>query len=291
MFPAAFEYERATTVDEAVSLLADHQDVDVELLAGGHSLLPTIKSGLAAPDVLVDVSDVAELAGISVDERSSTIGATTTYVDVTTHDELASVAADFVEAVAMIGDRQVRNVGTVGGNIAHADPASDLPGVVLAADATMHITGPNGERAVPADEFFLAMYTTDVGPNDVLTAVELPNLGPHDAGTYVKRSSPSSGYAMIGVAVRLFTDGGTITDARVAVNGAFETARRLHPVEDALIDASPSDDLAADAGARATEDVESWELMEDVHVSSEFRGHLLGVYTERAVEQALDRIA
>lgn len=290
MFPAAFDYVRADSVDDAVSLLTEHGDGDVELLAGGHSLLPTIKSGLAAPDVLVDLSGVEELATIEVDDDTSTIGATTTYVEVTDHADLAHAVPDFAEAVAAIGDRQVRNVGTVGGNIAHADPASDLPGVILAADATLHVTGPDGDRAVSADDFFLAMYTTDVGPAEVLTAVELPNLGEHDTGVYVKRSSPSSGYAMIGVAARVFTDGETITDARVAANGAFETARRLEPVEDALVDASITEEVAADAAARATEDVEEWELMDDVQVSSDFRGHLLEVYTERALDRAFDRL-
>ena len=290
MFPAQFDYVRAESVDDAVSLLAEHGDRDVELLAGGHSLLPTIKSGLAAPDVLVDVSGLEELSTIEVGEDTSTIGATTTYVAVNNHADLAHAVPDVVETVAAIGDRQVRNVGTVGGNIAHADPASDLPGVVLAADATLHITGPDGDREVSADDFFIAMYTTDVGPDEVLTAVEIPNLGEHDSGAYVKRSSPSSGYAMIGVAARVFTDGETITDARVAANGAFETARRLEPVEDALIDASIGEDLAADAAAQATADVEEWELMDDVQVSSDFRGHLLEVYTERALDRVFDRL-
>lgn len=291
MFPDEFDYYRASDVDEAIDLLAEHADAETELLAGGQSLLPTIKSGLASPEVVVDISGIDELAGIEVREDAVTFGAGTTYVDALDHDDAMTACPDFMETVAEIGDLQVRNVGTIGGNLAHADPASDLPGAALAADATFHVRGPDGERTIDAEDFFVAMYTTALGPTDVLTSVEVPTLAETDAGAYVKKSSPSSGYAMIGVAVRLRTDGAEITDARVAANGAFEMARRLPPVEEALVGRAVDDtSLPAEAGAEATTGVEEWELMDDVQVSSEFRGHLLEVYTERALERARDRI-
>lgn len=291
MFPDAFDYYRAEDLSEAVDLLVEHADGEVELLAGGQSLLPTMKSGLASPSVVIDISGVPELSGIDVDEEATTFGAGTTYADAIDREEVADQCPGFMDAVEIIGDRQVRNVGTIGGNIAHADPASDLPGAALAAGATLHLHGPDGEQTIPADDFFIAMYTTALGSTEILTAVEVPHVGETGTGAYVKKSSPSSGYALIGVAVRLETEADEITNARLAANGAFETARRLEPVEDVLIGRSlEALDLAESAAGEATTDVEGWELMDDVQVSSEFRGQLLEVYTERAIDKALERI-
>jgi len=289
MYPGEFDYYRAGTVEEAVALLADHDDV--ELLAGGHSLLPTMKSGLASVDALVDISEVPDLQGVEVDDGAVTVGAATTYADVLTTDGLVAAAPAFAEALGKVGDTQVRNRGTVGGNLAHADPGSDLPGVVLAADATVHATGPDGERTIAADDLFVATYTTALDEEELLTAVEFPALGEHDAGAYVKKENPASGYAMIGVAVRLSTDGEAVGTARVGVNGALNVASRLEPVEDAIEGGAVDDpELAGEAADHATDGVEEWELMEDVHASAEFRAHLLEVYTERAIQAALDRV-
>lgn len=291
MFPAEFEYVRPESVDEALDLMEERAGEDVELLSGGHSLLPTVKSGLASPDVLIDIGAIEDLHGIDVGEESITFGALTTYADIDDSTVAWERCTDLAEAAAAVGDIQVRNRGTIGGNLAHADPAADPPAAALAADATIHVEGPDGDRTVPADEFFIAMYTTGVGEGEVLTAVEVPTLGDGDAGAYVKKASPSSGYAMIGVAVRLRTDGETIESARVAANGAFDHAQRLEPVEEALEGESlDREDLAADAASHATDDVEDWELMDDLQASGEFRGHLLGVYAERAIDRALDRV-
>ncbi len=290
MFPNKFDYVRATSVAEAIDLLEEYADADTEILAGGHSLLPTIKSGLASPEVVVDISGLDELAGLEIGPETTTFGATTTYADVLHTDGVYDAVPDVAETVEVIGDRQVRNAGTMGGNLAHADPASDLPAVVVAADATIQIQGPDGERAVPASEFFIAMYTTDLGPSELITAIEVPNVGDDEGATYVKKKSPSSGYAMVGVAARLRTDGDSIEAARLAANGAFDHAQRLEAAEDALVGATVTDDLAATAAGAATDGVEEWELMDDIQVSSDFRGQLLEVYTERAIQQALDRV-
>lgn len=290
MFPSDFDYYRASSVEEAVELLAEHQDAETQVLAGGHSLLPTMKSGLASPDVVVDISDISELTGVTISDDSTTIGAGTTYVDVLAHPDITTVCPDLAETLEVVGDRQVRNAGTVGGNLAHADPASDIPGVAVAADADLRVAGPDGERTVPAEDFFIAMYTTALEATDLLTEVEFPNVGATDGAAYVKKSSPSSGYAMIGVAARLGTDGDVITEARLAANGAFDHPQRLTPVEDALID-TPVDAIDARAVAdHATDGVESWELMDDIQVSGEFRAHLLEVYTGRAIERSLERL-
>jgi carbon-monoxide dehydrogenase medium subunit len=292
MYPDQFDYRRAESVADALDLLAEHGDEEAELLAGGHSLLPTMKSGLASPDVLIDVSEVPDLTGVETDGDATTVGAMTTYADVVADEDVHEHCPAFAAAVEEIGDVQVRNRGTIGGNLAHADPASDLPGAALAADATIHAEGPDGERTIPADEYFLAMYTTALAEDELLTAVEIPNADEGDAGAYAKKASPASGYAMVGVAVRLHTDGETIEEARVGANGAFTEGRRLEPVEEALAGSDvDAEDLAADAGGRATEGVEDWELMEDMQASAEFRGRLLEAYAERAIDDALDRVA
>ena len=290
MYPRSFEYHAATDVADALDLLAEHGDRDVELMAGGHSLLPTMKSGLATPEVVVDLGDVDDLTGIEHGDGSTRIGAMTTYTELADDDELDS-ATCLSETARAIGDVQVRNMGTIGGNLAHSDPAADLPAAVLASDATIHAQGPDGERTIPASSFFEGMFTTALGEDELLTAVDVPHLGDGDAAAYVKKASPSSGYAMVGVAVVLETDGSTVTAARIAANGAFDHAQRLSGVEDALTGESLDTDGLADAAAdHATDDVEDYMLMEDTQASGEFRAHLLEVFTRRAIETAVDRV-
>jgi carbon-monoxide dehydrogenase medium subunit len=289
MYPASFEYRTAADVQEAVDLLVEHGDREVELLAGGHSLLPTMKSGLSNPDVVVDVADIDQLYGVEHGDGSSHVGAMTTYATLADDETLARESV-IAETAAKIGDRQVRNVGTIGGNIAHSDPAADLPAAVLASGATIYARGPNGQRTIPASEFFEAIFTTALDDDELLTGVDVPHLGADGAGAYVKKASPSSGYAVVGVAVVLETDGSTVTSARVAANGAFDYARRLGSVEETLAGESIADDgLAERAAECATDDVESHVLMGDETASSEFRGHLLEVYTERAIEATFER--
>lgn len=290
MYPSQFDYYRADTVEEAIDLLADH-DGDVELLAGGHSLLPTMKSGLASPDVLIDIGGIDAMSGIDMADDTVTIGATTNYAEIASSEDLQGAAPALADAVAAVGDIQVRNRGTIGGNLAHADPAADPPAAALASNATIHLTGPDGDRRVDADDFFIAMYTTDVAEGELVTAVEIPTLGAGDAGAYVKKASPSSGYAMVGVAARLRTDGDTIDSARVAANGALDHATRLAPVEDHLEGRGLDDGIAGAAAEHATDDVEDWELMDDIQASAEYRAQLLEVYTERALARAVDRAA
>jgi carbon-monoxide dehydrogenase medium subunit len=291
MYPSPFDYYSADSVSDALDLLDEHADEETELIAGGHSLLPTMKSGLASPDVLVDIGDVPDLDGVGVDGNATTIGALTNYADIVDSEAAWENCPAVAEAAGEVGDVQVRNKGTLGGNLAHADPASDMPAAVLAANATIRATGPDGEREIDADDFFVAMYTTALDEEEILTGVEVPNLGADDAGAYVKKPSPSSGYAMVGVAVRLRTDGEHVENARVAANGALDHATRLGPVEEALTDAAVDEaGLAGDAAGRATDDVEEWELMDDLQASADYRAQLLEVYVRQAIELALDRV-
>ncbi|MFB6153705.1 MAG: xanthine dehydrogenase family protein subunit M [Halodesulfurarchaeum sp.] len=290
MFPDEFDYYQADSVAEARDLLAEHAGAEVELLAGGHSLIPTMKSGLASPDILIDISGIDDLRGIEWGDDGVTVGATTTYAEFLDAEAVADVAPAFYDAVEHVGDRQVKNRGTIGGNLAHADPAADLPGAALAADAEITILGDDGERTVPADEFFLGMYMTDVGMEEIVTSVTLSGPSDRVTGAYAKKASPSSGYAIVGVAVRLELAEGEITRARVGANGALDHGVRLEPVEDRLTGATPgTDGLAEEAGAVALEAVDESRLMSDSQASAEFRGALLETYTTRAIADALER--
>ena len=283
MFPDEFDYERPETVDEAIDLLVENPEA--ESLAGGHSLLPTMKSGLASPDLLVDISRIDAMQGIDHEDGTVSIGGLTNYATVDESDAVRENVEVFAEAAHAVGDVQVRNRGTVGGNLAHADPASDLPAAALAADATMVVQGPDGERRVDADDFFFGMYATDVNEGELLTRVEFP-ARPEATGAYAKKPSPSSGYAMVGVAVSLTVDAGLVDDVGVAANGIMDHGVRLDPVEDALGGTNPDEEAVAAAAANATDDLDEMMMMDDLQASAEFRAQLLETYAERAIRDA-----
>ncbi|GGL56372.1 FAD binding domain-containing protein [Halocalculus aciditolerans] len=288
MFPKQFDYYEASNVAEAFDLMDEHSDENAELLAGGHSLLPTMKSGLASPDALIDIGGIADLRGIEEDGDSTRIGALTHYADIADHDGLHEHAPALADAASQVGDVQVRNRGTIGGNLAHADPASDLPGAALAADATLLLESRDGSREVPADEFFLGMYATDVGPGELVTGVRVPHED-SAGGAYAKKPSPSSGYAMVGVAATVEVEDGTVTSARIGANGAMDHGVRLQPVEDELVGGPATEDAAEAAGEHAADDLDVDFMMDDNQASAEFRAQLLSVYTGRAVAAAIER--
>jgi len=285
MFPSEFEYKRAESVEEAITLLAE-QEGQTEILAGGHSLLPTMKSGLASPDVVVDIGGIDDLYGVDRGDDVVEIRALTSYSTVAGDDTLHDAIPAVTQAAEAIGDVQVRNRGTVGGNLAHADPASDLPAAVLAADATLHAEGPDGHRTISADDFFTGLYGTTLDEGELLTAVEVPT---HDIGTYVKKPSPSSGYAMVGVAVVIEFENGVVDAARIAATGAVDHAMRLPVVEEELVGTTLDEDDISAAAAHATDEIEAFELMDDNQASAEYRSTLLEVYTEQAVSGVADR--
>jgi carbon-monoxide dehydrogenase medium subunit len=290
MYPDEFDYYEAETAAEAIDLLEEHATEETELLAGGHSLLPAMKTGLSSPDVLIDIGGIEELHGVSVEDDTLVVGAMTTYSEFLDAEAAHEHAPALAAAVEQVGDRQVRNRGTVGGNLAHADPASDLPGAALVSDVTLVVQGPDGERTVPAEEFFFGMYATDLGPSELVTRVEVPSAA--DAvGTYAKKPSPSSGYAMVGVAVLLEADGGTITSVRVGANGVMDHGVRLEPVEEALTGEPMEEGTIEAAADRAADDLDTTMMMDDLQASGEFRAQLLGVYTERALREAMDRVS
>lgn len=294
MFPKTFEYYQADTIDEAIDLLKEHADSGAALLSGGHSLLPTMKSGLASPPKLIDIGEIEALRGIELEDDRVRFGALTTYASIADSEVAWEQSPAVAAAAHEIGDIQVRNRGTIGGNIAHADPASDLPAAVLASKGTLSVRGPDGSRDIAADDFFKGLYETALAPDELLVEITVPALKETEAGVYIKKPSPSSGYALVGVAVVLSIDGERIKSARVAATGALDHATRLTAVEQALV-GRPIDErdwkreeLRATA-ERATEGFELEAFMSDLQTSSEFRAHLLEMYTERALAEALKR--
>ena len=290
MFPDQFDYYRAESVSEALDLLDEHSGAETELLAGGHSLLPAMKSGLSSPDVLIDIGSVDEMHGVSVEGDTLSIGAMTPYDDFLDSEDAHEHAPALTAAVEQVGDTQVRNMGTVGGNLAHADPASDLPAPALVSDVTLVAEGPDGEREIPVDDYFFGMYATALDPDELLTRIEVPSAG--DAvGTYAKKASPSSGYAMTGVAALVESDGDSVQSIRVGANGVMDHGVRLEGVEDALTGETLDDDTIEAAADRATDGLDTDMFMSDLQASATFREQLLRVYTKRALTEAAERTA
>jgi carbon-monoxide dehydrogenase medium subunit len=285
MYPAAFDYHAPETLDEAIRLLAEG-DGDVKVLAGGHSLLPLMKLRLAQPRALVDIGRISGLSGITVGDAAVTIGALTTHAEVARSAALREKLPILAECAEHVGDLQVRNRGTLGGSLAHADPAGDLPAVILALDAELVARGPNGERVIGAGDFFVDLLTSALEPSEILTSIRIPLLPAHSGGAYLKFDHPASHYALCGVAAVLTLSGSTIADARVAITGVGPKAYRATGVESALKGGSAS---AAGFEAASASAADGQDTLGDLHASSEYRAHLARVFTRRALEAALGR--
>lgn len=272
MFPAPFDYVRAESLDHALGLLAG--DAEAKLIAGGHSLLPMLKLRLANPSTLIDIGRLAELRGIEASGGVLRIGSLTTHQELESSPVVKEHAPILREAAKAIADPAVRNRGTVGGNIAHADPASDLPAVLVALGATMHLRGPAGTRTVAAADFFVGLLESAVAPGEILTHVELPVLGPGDGSAYLKMEHPASGYTVCGAAAVIRAGVATL-----AFNGVADHAFAAPPpagLSDAAIDA-------------AAESIAIADPMSDRSASGPYRVHLAKVYGKRALKLARDR--
>lgn len=285
MIPAAFEYTRARTVREAISLLQQHGG-RAKLLAGGHSLLPLMKLRLAQPEVLVDLGFVDELRGIREEGSSLVIGALTTHDEVANSPLVRERVPLLAECAAQIGDVQVRNRGTIGGNLAHADPAADYPAAVLALEAQMECEGPSGTRTVPASQWFVDLLTTALGPDEVLCRVRVPVQQKGQGWSYTKLPHPASGYSLLGVACLITVDGGVCREARVAITGAGPKAVRLPKVEQALVGQKLDPGAVAEAARLAADGL---DVTDDLYASAEYKRHLAVVYTKRGLLRALER--
>jgi aerobic carbon-monoxide dehydrogenase medium subunit len=280
VIPTTFDYQRATSIDDALAKL--QASGGGKLLAGGHSLVPLMKLRLSEPSVLIDVARIPGLSGIREKDGKIEIGAATTHRDVAASDLLKNVCPIVAEAAAEIGDPQVRNRGTLGGSLAHADPAADYPAPMLAVDAEIHIKGPGGWRKVAASAFFQGLFTVDLAPDEIIVGVQ---FAPVKAAAYAKLHQRASHFAIVGVAAAAEVKGGVFQSARIGVTGAGTHATRLAAVEQALAGKPATKETIATASAAAAVD----EVNSDIHASDEYRRAMLKVFTRRALEGALAR--
>ena len=281
MIPTAFEYHRATSVEDAIRKL---RDTGGKLVAGGHSLVPLMKLRLSEPTALIEIARIPELSGIREQDAQIEIGAATVHHDIASSSVLRQNCPMVSDAAGEIGDPQVRNRGTLGGSLAHADPSADYPAVMLALDAGINIMGPGGSRVVKANDFFQDLFTVDLGPDEVITSVRFP---PIRAAAYAKLHQRASHYAIVGVAVALEIQGGTIQSARVGLTGASAFATRLANVEQALAGQPLSAQTIESAARIAGDDVR--EINADIHASESYRRAMIPVFARRALQGAAAR--
>jgi carbon-monoxide dehydrogenase medium subunit len=284
MYPAQFEYHTPGTIKEALDLLARHKD-DAKILAGGHSLIPAMKLRLAQPKHLIDLRKLTTLSGIKEDGGVIAIGAMTTHYQVETSPVVKAKCPVLASVAAQIGDPMVRNLGTIGGSLAHADPAADYPAAIIACGAEMVAEGPKGRRTIKADEFFKGLLTTALGPDELLVEVRVPVLAAKTGGNYQKFPHPASRYAVAGVSAVVTLDGaGKVAKASVGVTGAGTKATRAKGVEAALAGKAAD---AASIQAAAEKAAEGVDAQADLQGSEEYKRHLVRVMAKRALEAAV----
>jgi len=285
MIPGAFEYYAPRSLKDAVAFLSAHRD-DVKILSGGQSLLPLMKMRLSKPGYVVDIGRIPGLDTISEESGKLILGALVTHEQIEQSALLKTKCPLLPQTAATIADVQVRNRGTIGGSIAHADPAGDWPAAVLALDAEVKIFGPQGERWVNCSEFFLGLLMSVLEADEIVTAVRVPITG-GDKTAYQKAAPRSSGFAVTGVAVRLALDpGGACSRAAIGITGVADKAYRAERTEQMLSGKILDSRLIEQAAAESTRNV---EVIEDINGSSEYRAHLTRVYVQRAIEEALSR--
>ena len=281
--PAEFTYHRPTSLDEAIELLSS--DGGTRPLAGGHSLLPMMKLRLAEPQAIVDIGRIPGLDGIEQDEDMLRIGALATHAAVASSEVVRERCGVLAATAEGIGDRQVRNRGTIGGSLAHADPGADYPTVITALGATVVAQGTGGEREIAADEFFTGVFTTALEQAELITAVRVPALDAGVGASYEKHRHPASGYAVAGVAAVVNIEGGKCKEARIAVGGVTGTPVRATDAEQALVD-----EAAIEAAAEKVPAALSGAIG-DTYASGEYRVHLAQVLAKRAIRAAIDAAA
>jgi len=285
VIPAAFEYERAESVDHAIQLLGEHGD-EAKLLAGGHSLLPLMKLRLARPSVLVDIDRLSDLEYVREDGDRIEIGALTRIADVASNELLAQHNPLVAYAAGQVGDPQVRHRATIGGSLAHGDPASDPPTVILTLDAELVVKGPSGERTIPASSFFKSLFETDLGPQEVLTAIRVPKLAAGTGWSYQKFHRRALDWAIVGVAAVVEWSNGQISRAAIGLTNLGSTPLRASGVEQALSGAEASEQAIAAAAEHAPEGTDP---VTDTNASSEYRSELSKIFVRRAIQEALSR--
>ena len=280
MHPANFDYHRASSIDEAESLWKENSDAS--FLAGGHSLIPAMKLRLSDPGTLVDISGIDDLKGISRDGDTIRIGALTTHREVGSSDVVKDGCSALSEAAGMIGDPQVRNRGTIGGNVAHADPASDYPGILMALGATIVTSS----RSIVVDDFFTGLFETALNDGEIITEIQVPAIGAGSGAAYTKFFNPSSRYAVVGVGALVSKSNGSCFSCRIGVTGAADHAFRASVAEETLQGSDLGDDAVAASAAKVAD---GQEMLSDLSASANYRTHLCGVMAKRAIVEAASR--
>jgi aerobic carbon-monoxide dehydrogenase medium subunit len=287
MYPAAFEYHQPTSVRDALGLLGQFKD-DAKILAGGHSLIPMMKLRLAQPKHLVDLKKVPGLTGIREDQGTIAIGAMTTHWQVESSDLVKSKAPVLCEVGGIIGDPAVRNLGTVGGSLAHADPAADWPAIMIALGAEMVCEGTKGRRTVKVDDWFQGLMSTALGDDELLVEVRVPLWPAKSGAAYMKFPHPASRFAVVGVAAAVTLDGqGNASKVGVGVTGAGTKAVRAKTVEAACAGKKLD---AATIEAAAQKGHEGVDVQADLQGSVEYKSHLCRVFAKRALSEAVKRV-
>jgi aerobic carbon-monoxide dehydrogenase medium subunit len=285
MIPGSFDYYAPRSLEDAVKFLAAHRD-DVKVLSGGQSLLPLMKMRLSKPGAIVDIGRIPGLDAITEEGNNLIIGALVTHAQIESSELLQRQCPLLPQTATTIADVQVRNRGTIGGSIAHADPAGDWPAAIIALDAEIRIAGPNGERWVKCDDFFLGLLMSVLEPDELVTAIKVPITG-NDKTAYLKAAPRSSGFAVVGVAVRIGLDAsGNCNRAAIGITGVTDKAYRPQRVEQMLTGKKLDAKTIEAAAAESTRNI---EVIEDINGSTEYRKHLTEVFMTRAIQEALAR--
>ena len=283
MIPNNFEYFAPATVEEALKLLDKYGD-DCKILSGGHSLVPVLKLRLATPAVIVDIGRIDKLKAIAVSGNTIRIGSNATHAEIARSATLNQHCPLLVETAAQIGDQQVRNRGTIGGSLTHADPAADWPAAILALDAEIVAQSSSGERVIKAADFFVDMMTSSVRPDEIVTEIRITKPAQPNTAVYMKVPQSASGFAVVGVAAQLRLNKGKCEEIRVGITGLAPKPFRALSVENALRGEALDETLIKSAAEKA--DAEAADAMEDIHASGDYRRHLARVYACRAVQAA-----
>lgn len=283
MIPSGFEYHRATSIDDAIAKLSENEDA--KLLAGGHSLLPMMKLRFAEPPCLIDINGIEELKGICMDGDTITIGAMTTENELINSEILQQHCSLLVDAAELVADPQVRNRGTIGGDVAHGDPGNDHPAVMLALDATIVVRGPNGQRELAANGFFMGTYWTALEEHDILVALKIPAQKPGVGYGYNKLKRKTGDYAVAGSPVVVEMDGDIIRDIRIGLTNVAACAIRAEAAEDILRGQTLSDDLLKQAENAI---IEACDPAVDLRGDEEYKSHMAAVMARRSIIQAVE---
>jgi carbon-monoxide dehydrogenase medium subunit len=285
MISTQFDYVRAQTLDEALTLLS--QNEDARILAGGHSLIPAMKLRLAMPSLLIDIGRIADLSYVREEGERILIGATTSHYQIESSDLLKRICPLLPECAGHIGDVQVRNKGTIGGSLAHSDPAGDWPAAVIALNAEIVVTGKSGDRTIGVNDFFVDLMTTALEPGEILREIRINRSTGRTGQAYVKMHHPASGFAVVGVAANLTLDeNGACQKASIGITGVSSKAYRATAVESALAGGVISEQSTANAASHAADGV---DINGDLFASEDYRRHLAQVYTRRAIAMASGR--